>query len=197
MTSFGATTDNSINIGSGPYVFKVTGQIFHRIGSLCPPLDNPPRFLQMYVYDTEHEIANRLSLFGENASSCLNVDVVKSLINILNENNELVKVFRTARDICLSLYVPDFVINLHSSFGERNYDNLAPGVIGGIVFEDQPNSSKFDIVIHMKGDMPKRISKLHSLYMALQYPLLYVYGEEGWHPKLHLLMMAHVVVNLP
>ena len=56
MTSFGATVDNSINTGGAPYVFRVSGQIYHFIGSFCPLGNNNPRFLQMYVYDTDHEV---------------------------------------------------------------------------------------------------------------------------------------------
>ncbi|GJT77618.1 DNA helicase [Tanacetum coccineum] len=55
MTSFGAKIDESINAGRGPYVFKVSGQIYHWIGSLCPPVGEAPRFLQLYIYDTDNE----------------------------------------------------------------------------------------------------------------------------------------------
>ncbi|PWA77789.1 hypothetical protein CTI12_AA218450 [Artemisia annua] len=37
MTSFGAEIDDTINNGRGPYVFKVSGEIRHQIGALCPP----------------------------------------------------------------------------------------------------------------------------------------------------------------
>lgn len=63
MTSFGATIDESVNIRPGPYVFKVSGQVCHRIGSFLPSPGDRPRFLQMYIYDTEHEVANRLHFF--------------------------------------------------------------------------------------------------------------------------------------
>ena len=36
MTSLGAEIDTSINMGRGPYVFKISGQIYHRIGSMLP-----------------------------------------------------------------------------------------------------------------------------------------------------------------
>ncbi|GKD66318.1 DNA helicase [Tanacetum coccineum] len=36
MTSFRAKVDDSVNKGRGPYVFKISGQIYHWIGSLCP-----------------------------------------------------------------------------------------------------------------------------------------------------------------
>ncbi|GKD77035.1 hypothetical protein Tco_1339656 [Tanacetum coccineum] len=37
MASLGANIDNSINNGRGPYVFRISGQIYHWIGSMCPP----------------------------------------------------------------------------------------------------------------------------------------------------------------
>lgn len=36
MTSFGGQVDENINKGLGPYVFKVSGQVCHWLGSLCP-----------------------------------------------------------------------------------------------------------------------------------------------------------------
>nr|GFA31219.1 helitron helicase-like domain-containing protein [Tanacetum cinerariifolium] len=44
MTSFGAKVDDWVNKGRGPYVFKVSGQIYHWIGSLCPEEGHDPRF---------------------------------------------------------------------------------------------------------------------------------------------------------
>lgn len=45
MTSLGASVDETINDGHGPYVFKISGQISHWIGSLSPPVGEKPRFL--------------------------------------------------------------------------------------------------------------------------------------------------------
>ena len=39
---------------------------------------------------------------------------------------------------------------------------------------------KRDIIIHTKNDRLQRISILHPAYMALQYPLLFSYGERGY-----------------
>ncbi|GJZ31341.1 hypothetical protein Tco_0576388, partial [Tanacetum coccineum] len=36
MTSLGAKVDDSVNIGRGPYVFKISSQLYHWLGSLCP-----------------------------------------------------------------------------------------------------------------------------------------------------------------
>ncbi|GKB93521.1 reverse transcriptase domain-containing protein [Tanacetum coccineum] len=41
-----------------------------------------------------------------------------------------------------------------------------------------------DIIVNKKDSGPKRISELHPSYMALQYPLLFPYGEDGYHDKI-------------
>ncbi|GJY86884.1 DNA helicase [Tanacetum coccineum] len=43
MTSFGARVEDSINNGRAPYVFKISGEVYHWIGSLCPNEGDPPR----------------------------------------------------------------------------------------------------------------------------------------------------------
>lgn len=50
FTSMGANIDRSINDGRGPPVFKINGQVHHRIGSLLPPDGSPPKFPQLYIY---------------------------------------------------------------------------------------------------------------------------------------------------
>lgn len=44
MTSFRDVVDKDINSGCAPYVFKVSGQVCHWIGSLCPDDSKGPRF---------------------------------------------------------------------------------------------------------------------------------------------------------
>jgi hypothetical protein len=61
FTSMGAQIDNSINNdGRRPPLFKICGQVHHRVGSLLPLDDSAPQFLQLYVYDTANEVSNRM-----------------------------------------------------------------------------------------------------------------------------------------
>jgi hypothetical protein len=65
FTSLGVHVDKSVNVGNGPYVFKICGVVCHHIGSLLPPAENPvPKFAQLYIYDTEHEIDQRMNIFS-------------------------------------------------------------------------------------------------------------------------------------
>ncbi|GKD34101.1 hypothetical protein Tco_1249610 [Tanacetum coccineum] len=61
MTSFRAKVDDSVNRVRRPYVFKVSSQIYHWIGSLCLEEGHYSRFLQLYIYDTQAEVANRMA----------------------------------------------------------------------------------------------------------------------------------------
>ncbi|KAI3737294.1 hypothetical protein L2E82_27291 [Cichorium intybus] len=186
MCSFGGKVDDTVNKGSGPYVFKIAGQIHHWIGSLCPPPNDRPRFLQMYIYDTDNEIDNRLHAFTSENQTPLDRETVIILQNTLETSNELIKLFRIARDICSMPDAPNFNVCLYSSETALRYDRPSPGCIGAIVSDDDPTCSTFDIIIRQKEGSPQRINKLHPLYMALQYPLLFIYGETGWSPKLTL-----------
>ncbi|XP_042754069.1 uncharacterized protein LOC122195889 isoform X1 [Lactuca sativa] len=186
MTSLGGKVDDTINNGAGPFFFKIAGQIHHWLGSLCPPPNKKPRFLQMYVYDTENEIDNRLRAFTSENRTPLNRETVTLLLKTLDTSNELIKLFRIARDICSTTDAPTFTVYLYSSENALRYDKPSPGCIGAIVSDDDPTCNTFDIIIRHKDGSPQRITKLHPFYMALQYPLLFIYGEAGWSSKLTL-----------
>ncbi|GJS97527.1 hypothetical protein Tco_0804495 [Tanacetum coccineum] len=104
------------------------------IGSLCPTKGDPPRFLQLYIYDTENEVANRMRHFRGTSSSNLDPVIVQRLIGFLDEHNKLVRLFWTARDKCACQFVPDFKIRLYSVVGAREYDLPTSQTLSGIVF---------------------------------------------------------------
>ncbi|PWA88207.1 helitron helicase-like domain-containing protein [Artemisia annua] len=162
MTSLGANIDDSVNVGRGPYVFKVSGQPYHQIGKLCPDQGNDPRFLQLYIYDTDHEVDNRLGHFRDGPEPRLRRDVVEGLIQVLDEHNALVQLFRTARDKLREADVPEFKVRLFSVVGSAQYELPTADCIGAIVFEDGPESeSEFDILIDTDStdrDEDKRVT---------------------------------------
>lgn len=64
FTSIGGKVDSSMNNGGGPPQFILSGQNFHRIGSLLPDNGSSPKFAQLYIYDTQNELENRTGHFG-------------------------------------------------------------------------------------------------------------------------------------
>jgi hypothetical protein len=95
MTSLRATVDETVNVGRGTYVFKVSGQIYHQIGYYCPDESETPRFLQLYIYDTPNEVTNRLSHFGNNAAYVLREDIVEGLIQYFQKKGSISRLLET------------------------------------------------------------------------------------------------------
>ncbi|PWZ38835.1 hypothetical protein Zm00014a_015960 [Zea mays] len=140
----------SINNGTTPYVFKINGVVHHRIGSLLPSHGLQPQFAQLYIYDTEHEVQNRLGMF-ENETDVHDrpdPEVARLLLNMLDEHNKLVAAFR---------------------FAKERLD------------EEGNQKFKYDVLVHARDGGLKHVSCLHPSYMALQYPLLFPYGDRGYH----------------
>ncbi|GJZ24123.1 hypothetical protein Tco_0561582 [Tanacetum coccineum] len=61
----------------GPYGFKVSGQVYHWIRSLCPLPGEPPIFLQLYIYDMQHELENRMRHFSGLDNSNLDPEIIR------------------------------------------------------------------------------------------------------------------------
>jgi hypothetical protein len=60
FTSPGMTVDRNFGGGRGPPTIRLQGQTCHRIGSMLPMPRKHPKFAQLYIYDTENELANRI-----------------------------------------------------------------------------------------------------------------------------------------
>lgn len=63
FTSIGGKIQSLITDSSGPPQFILTGQNYHRIGSLLPEDGCQPKFAQLYIYDTQNEVHNRIKKF--------------------------------------------------------------------------------------------------------------------------------------
>nr|GEW09767.1 hypothetical protein [Tanacetum cinerariifolium] len=151
MTSLGAKVDTSINNGRGPYVFRISGKIYHWIGLMCPQEGDMPRFLQLYIYDTNNEVQNRMAHFGGEEQSGLKREIVEGLIDFLDNHNALVKLFRTARNKRADVNIPEFKLRLYNVFRTRRYDLPTPETIGAIIFEGKTAmESIYDAIL--RGD---------------------------------------------
>ena len=64
FTSPGMKFDKKVNGGRGPPILRLQGQPCHRIGSMLPKDGDAPKFAQLYIYDTDNEVANRIHSVG-------------------------------------------------------------------------------------------------------------------------------------
>ncbi len=171
FTSLGASVDKSINNGSAPCVFKINGVVHHRIGGLLPQRGAPPKFAQLYIYDTENEIKNRMDIFEKDKPSDEpDPKIVAGLTSMLDEHNELVKAFRFARDRLQAHGDHKVALRLLGcdSRDEIQYNLPTSGEIAGIVVGDYSNSQyTYDVMVQSTDARLRRVSALHPCYMAL------------------------------
>ena len=50
--------------GAGPYTYAVHGQVYHTLPTLNPPDDRPRAFGQLYFYDPQEAIVQRMKTFS-------------------------------------------------------------------------------------------------------------------------------------
>ncbi len=91
FTSLGAKVDESVTGGPGPYSFRIQGELYHKIESLCPTEGQRP---QLYIHDTEREHQNRHVVMPS-----LDPTTLDRLLTMMYNINPYVEVFKMARDM--------------------------------------------------------------------------------------------------
>jgi len=185
FTSLGVDIDRSINTGRGPYIFRINGVVHHRIGSLIPKEGNRPQYAQLYIYDTTNEVQNRLAIHSSDIGrdSGPDAQIVDSLISMFNRYNPLVKQFRMARDRLLSPTALDVRIKLFGSSDTSadRYSLPAVNEFAALLVGDMSSSTHpCDMVLESQQGRFTRVSPIHPALMALQYPILFPYGDKGY-----------------
>lgn len=145
---------------------------------MLPPLNSEHNFLQIYFLgNTNDEINQRCAI-----NNAIKREIIAQLQNLLHEHNELVKLFKTALDMMPS---DDYKIVIRADktpFGEQERRFNAPTLNEVAVVIVGENLGSRDIVLSRRdGNHLQRISETHRSYDALQYPLLFPRGEDGYH----------------
>jgi hypothetical protein len=47
--SLGVHVDRTVNVGTAPYIFKICGSVYHKIGSLILDDGKRPEYAQLYI----------------------------------------------------------------------------------------------------------------------------------------------------
>ncbi|XP_058776623.1 uncharacterized protein LOC131650945 [Vicia villosa] len=182
FTSPGAKIDNRFNNGRGPPTMRIQGQTCHRIGSLLPPQGQKPKFAQLYIYDTENEVENRMH--GLRNKENIDEDVINQLSKMLYEFNPHAKSFQMAKQWLNNGEPQNLKLRLISSRSTdgRVYNQPTVSEVAASVVGDIDTAEMRDIIMQTRGGGLQRINELHAAYMAYQYPLIFPYGEDGYRP---------------
>ncbi|UZO22173.1 uncharacterized protein OCT59_014543 [Rhizophagus irregularis] len=153
------------------------------IGSLSPNSETQPQFAQIYIYDTDHEIQNKLNIMPG-----LDPMILGELQQMLHDINPYVNQFRQAGNLLkhnpsldLKLVITNNRTKDPQRYNTPNASEVAAIMIGnGQEIEHQNR----DIVLQPHEGNIKQISELHCAYTPLHYVLMFPRGEDGWHPKI-------------
>ncbi|XP_036341751.1 uncharacterized protein LOC118751090, partial [Rhagoletis pomonella] len=175
MTSFGAT--KIISEGGYMPTFKVQGQIYHKIGSLLAVPQKDAKFLQIYFTGNDAlEVDKRCAI-----SSGIRREIISSLQAMFHEQNNLIRLFKTALDQMPS---DDYSVVIRADKvpdgeHERRFNAPVTGDVAIVIVGTE--FDRRDIIIHRRNANVQRVSETHRSYDALQYPVLFPHGEEGYH----------------
>lgn len=183
FTSLGVSIDNLLP-GAGPYVFRIHGELCHRIGSLLPAEGVPPQYAQLYIHDPQAAFELRMQ---RNAN--LSPDTMALLQRIIADNHAYVDVYRHAHEVwVLHGGAAELEVRLHfdaATDDPRRYNLPTTDEVAVVIPGDgeQPAASR-DIVLHSRGGALQRIGDDHPAYACLHYVLFFPHGDHGWHRNL-------------
>ncbi|GJS03997.1 ATP-dependent DNA helicase RRM3-like protein [Tanacetum coccineum] len=101
FTSMGGKVDDTVNYGLGLFCYRIHGENYHRVGSLLPGTGKTPKFAQLYIFDTDNEISNRIKAVSKESCTSskdkkLDHELATKIRDMLDSINPLVKKFRMA-----------------------------------------------------------------------------------------------------
>jgi hypothetical protein len=120
----------------------------------------------------------------------LDPTTLDQLLTMMYNINPYVEVFKMARDMMAIEGAPtDLKLRLIAfrTKDARQYNVLTTNeVVTFMVGDGSEVVDKRDVVVVQQAGPFQCIFELHGGYMALHYPLLFLYGEDGWHPNIPL-----------
>jgi hypothetical protein len=187
FSSLGVTIDPSVYGAHGIFTFRIQGELCHRISTLLPRDGEPPKFAQLYIYDSDPQ--SQAQMRANRVHNKVNVNTVLQLQQMIELHNPYVAIYRTAKErleseehISLCLKTVD-----SPHLDQRRYNHPTASEVGIImVGNGEDGATERDLIVQARGGRLHSISYLKSSYIPLRFPIAFVYGEQGWHPNIYL-----------
>jgi len=181
--------DRSVLDGRGPWVFKISGAVYRRLG----PADcggNQPIFSQLYFLDTAE-----LQALGPLQEPQLNEALLMSLLTHVREDNPIARDFQVMKEVTRQQNVAQvrllFETTVAANARERGRYNPPRGTeIAALIFGGSEEIRYPHIAVYPQGgpnpDRPVQYIPFANPHVdALLYPLLFPVGHKGWEPGMH------------
>jgi Helitron helicase-like domain at N-terminus len=187
MASLGVKVDDSVNRGGGPPVYRIHGELIHRLGHLLPGDSASVKYAQVYFLDPAQAVEQR----NQNNSGQLRPHILQMLGNLLEQCNVHLQTYRTAAQRLQDAEAEqqtDLVCRLRiTNEHDKRRWNLPTGADIAVVVNDTVDAeAQRDIMVQLHSGVMKRIKDFSPFYQPLYYVLLFPNGELGWQLKIPL-----------
>ena len=175
----GANVDQTVaNARGGAYNFRIHGSIYHRIGGLLPRTEgDAPTYAQIYVHDTDAELAHRQAIAPH-----LRVDTLDSLQQQMHVVSPFVQAFKQMAQVVRESGIQEnarLLIRAEGTPDPRRYNAPTASEIGVLILDNAQGGNR-DIVLHTRSNQLQRINENHRYYDAMHYVLMFPQGDVGW-----------------
>ncbi|CAI0552334.1 unnamed protein product [Linum tenue] len=146
----------------------ICGENYHRIVHCCllNPDGEKPKFAQLYIFEPENEIDNRLANFASR-DGLLMPELITSLLQMLDQHNQLVKTFRRVRQQLQDSSTTNLKLRIFGAKSRnRQYDLPSSTEVAALIPGDfVPDRDDRDIIV----DHNMRITAVHSADQQLMH----------------------------
>ncbi|KAL6536744.1 hypothetical protein OROMI_026325 [Orobanche minor] len=190
FSSLGIRYDETlVKSNKGIHTLRIQGVVYHFIRDLLPA-EGHGRQLQLYFYEPEHELQNRLSQSGD-----LDVHILEDIIDLMRLN-PYAMFFRGLREL-VNLGEYNIILRADPSLDMRIYNLPTVNQVAAIwnKMTDVPAVQPHDIRMYASLGKTHRVHYYYGCYDPLQYPLLFPYGESRWHTGIHRMSLVYAATD--
>lgn len=168
--AFASMTASQVEIpGTGPYCFKIQGQIYRYISDLIPRNHQSPSFGQLYIIDSS--LANDLQL-RRSENDSLETDTLQTLSTVLS-TNPYVHAYQRASDALVKEDLAGGTRSIDLEFVDsvtldaRRYNRPSADEIAGVFFQIMVNLPLTAMLLHT---VEKVVLKFYRLIVHTAIP---------------------------
>jgi Helitron helicase-like domain at N-terminus len=180
--------------GTGPYCFKIQGQIYHMTSHINPNDGEIPQFAQLYVMDTTQAVAERMA---HPQNTRISAYIIRQLDELLRRINPFAQAYRMMREIMeeerllaerdnRSLPVVNMALFRDRRSDARRYNEPTANEVA-MVFRSDDGEPPFERDLRIYPRAEPSIMRLNVLSPNLDpmtYAILYPFGQRGWQPNI-------------
>ncbi|XP_034936337.1 uncharacterized protein [Chelonus insularis] len=187
FASFNANLINFNNQRSGPYCFKIQGQVYYQINTaLYPDSSTTPAFGQLFIYDEQQAVQFRL----QNNVQC-DIEIFELLDSLMRQYNAFAKSYLMMKEVIENEkrknnnIEPELHLSstLKPGVDRRRYNLQRENEVAAI-FSTNANGDIPEFYVSIINKSTKTLKHINTMDPNVEtwvYPLFYPFGTQGWY----------------